>query len=76
MDRDTTDITDCGFWLILDDCIDAPECMPIGSTHGRDQHGSRAFKDFLPRGWTLEEEKYRNELAEQLIKELLEEENA
>jgi hypothetical protein len=53
----------------LDGSLDAPEFMPVGCRHGSDRHGTRVYKDFVPRGWTLEEERRRRELAERLIKE-------
>ena len=71
VDRETTKITSTGFWMDLDGCLDAPECMPIGSTHGSDRHGSCAFKNFVSRGWTPEESKQRNAYADKLIAELL-----
>ena len=69
VDRATTEITSTGCWLDLDGSLDAPECMPIGSTHGSDRHGSCAFKNFVSRGWTPEEAERRNALADKLIAE-------
>ncbi len=73
MDQKTTDITTCGFWLDLDGSLDAPEYLHTGCSYGSDKHGSRFFKAFVPRGWTLEEEKIREELASKLISEMLKE---
>lgn len=74
MDQATTEITSCGFWMDLDGDISAPEYIHTGCTYGRDQHGPRYFKAFVPRDWSLEEEQRRNELAKKLIDELLAEE--
>lgn len=61
-------------WTAFDDLagdISAPECFPIGSTHGSDRNGSRCFKDFAYREYDQEELKSRDELATKLIDELL-----
>jgi hypothetical protein len=75
MDRGTTEITSCGFWMDLDGSIDAPEYIHTGCTYSSDKNGPRYFKAFVPRDWSLEEEQRRNMLAQQLIDEILAEEN-
>lgn len=71
MDRNTTEITSTGFWLDLDGAIDAPECLPTGSSNGSDKHGRRIYKDFVWREFGTEEHHRREALAKKLIDELL-----
>lgn len=73
MDRNTLDQSGWCFWDVMDGDISAPECLPTGSRNGSDKHGSCIYKDFVWREYGLEEHKRREELAEKLIKELLEE---
>lgn len=65
------DETSCGFWMALEGDISAPEFIPVGCSHSRDINGSRVFKNFVSRGWTLDEEQQRAKLAKELIDELI-----
>lgn len=73
IDNNTIGETSCGFWGDMDGDISAPEFVPVGCSHSRDIKGSRVFKNFVPRGWSLEEEQQRAKLAKELIDELLDE---
>lgn len=70
IDQSITDITTCGFWLDMDGEISAPNFLPVGCSHSRDITGSRVFKNFVKRGWTLEEDQ-ENAIVANLIDEIL-----
>jgi hypothetical protein len=68
MDTDTLDTTGWNFWDDMDGSLDAPECLPVGCSHGRDKNGSRVFKNFTWREW--EEAQRREIIAQKLIDEM------
>lgn len=74
MDESVTDITGLGFWLILDGDISAPQCLPIGSSKGHDRFGPTYHNNFISRESNTKRQKELQQLAEQLIDEILQEE--
>ena len=71
MDTDTLDQSGWCFWDAMDGAIDAPECLPTGSSNGSNRHGSCVYKDFVWREFGTEEHRRREALAKELIDEML-----